>query len=258
MPLKNCSANVPSSNMLQETLAIILSKKQFKDENFIVSAYTEKFGRVNYSVYGAHSRQGGRKLAFLQPMSVVTIMADYRPKRDLQVLRDVSCSTPLMSLLADPVKNTMAMFLAEFLTHALRTNEEDRFLYLFLRDSILWLDLTPSDKIGNFHISFLVRLSVFLGFTPNLGPEQSDMLYFDLLNSEYMRYARPNADLIDPEEQHFLRKLLRINYRNMHLFLFSRDERSNLLNRIIRYYQIHIHGFGQLKSVDVLREVFDF
>ena len=131
-------------------------------------------------------------------------------------------------------------------------------MYLFLRDSILWLDLTPSDKIGNFHISFLVRLSVFLGFTPNLGPEQSDMLYFDLLNSEYMRYARPNADLIDPEEQHFLRKLLRINYRNMHLFLFSRDERSNLLNRIIRYYQIHIHGFGQLKSVDVLREVFDF
>lgn len=244
--------------MLQETAAIILSKKQFKDENFIVSAYTEKFGRVNYTVYGAHSRQGGRKLAFLQPMSIVTIMADYRPKRDLQVLRDVSCSTPLMSLLADPVKNTMAMFLAEFLSHALRTNEEDNFLFMFLRDSILWLNLTPSDKIGNFHISFLVRLSVFLGFTPNLGPEQPNMRFFDLQHSEYMHYARPNSDLIDTEEQQFLRKLLRINYRNMHLFMFSRAERSNLLNRIIHYYQLHIQGFGQLKTLDVLHEVFDY
>ncbi|MBQ4035273.1 MAG: DNA repair protein RecO [Paludibacteraceae bacterium] len=243
--------------MLQETAAIILSKKQYKDECLIVSAYTEKFGRVNYSVYGAHSRQGGRKLAFLQPMSIVTITADYRPKRDLQVLRDVSCTAPLLSMLTDPVKNTMAVFLAEFLTHALRTNECDEVLFLYLRNSIMWLNLTSSSKIGNFHISFLVRLSVFLGFTPNLGPDQPNMRYFDLLNSEYLRYARPNADVIDLEEQQFLRKLLRINYRNMHLFLFSRAERSNLLNRIIRYYQMHIHGFGQLKTLDVLHEVFD-
>ncbi len=43
----------------------------------------------------------------------------------------------------------------------------------------------------------------------------------------------------------------------MHLFMFSRAVRSNLLNRIIHYYQLHIQGFGQLKTLDVLHEVFD-
>lgn len=243
--------------MLQETVAIILSRRVFKDESLIVSAYTEKFGRVNYTLYGAHSRQNGRKQVFLQPMSIVTIIADYRPKRDLQVIRDIACADPLPALLADPLKNTMALFLAEFLSHTLKTNEEDPYLFLFLRNSILWLNLTSSSKIGNFHISFLVRLSVFLGFTPNLSIGQSGARYFDLIHSEYLSYAKPTPSIIDMEEHEFLKKLLRINYRNMHLFLFSRAERSNLLNRIVAYYQFHVQGFGQLKTLDILHEIFD-
>lgn len=243
--------------MLQETQAIILARRTLKDESVIVSTYTESFGRVDYVLYGAHSKKGGKRSAFLQPMSIVTIMADYRPNRDMQVVRSISCSVPLPSLLANPSKNTVAMFLSEFLTHTLRTNDADSLLFRFIHDSILWLNLTPSEKIGNFHISFLVRLSVFLGFMPNLGPLQNNMRYFDLAQSDYVHYARSNADLINEEEQRFLRQLLRINYRNMHLFVMSRDERCNLLNRIIRYYQIHIQGFGQLKTLDVLHEVFD-
>ncbi|MCQ2192886.1 MAG: DNA repair protein RecO [Paludibacteraceae bacterium] len=242
--------------MLQETKAIILMRKPFKDECLIVAAYTELLGRVDYVLYGAHNRQNGRKLAFLQPMSIVTIIADYRPNREMQVIRDIQCAVPLPSLLADPSKNTVALFLAEFLTHALRTNEPDAILFQFLHDSVMWLNLTSS-HIANFHISFLVRLSVFLGFMPNLGPLQPNMRYFDLLHSDYVHYASPNAELIDQDEQLFLRKLLRINYRNMFLFVMSRDERSNLLNRIVHYYQLHIQGFGQLKTLDILHEVFD-
>lgn len=243
--------------MLQETPAIILCRRPFKDDCLIVSAYTQKFGRVNYTLYGAGSRTGGKRQAFLQPMMVANIMADYRPGRELQVVRSIGCAEPLPALLADPFKNTMALFLAEFLTRALKTNEQDELLFLFLRNSILWLNHAPVAKIANFHISFLVRLSVFLGFTPNLQASPIGARYFDLQQNEYMNYAKPGANVIDMQEHEFLRHLLRINYHNMHLFAFSRSERGNLLARIVAYYQFHIQGFGQLKTLDVLHELFD-
>ncbi len=244
--------------MIEESRAIVLSRRAFKENEQIVSMFTERFGRVDFILYGAFSKKNGRQQAFLQPLSLVTVIADYRNGRDLQVVSKVRNEVPLSSLLTDPYKNTTALFLSEILTRALRTNEMDPPLFSFLFTSVNWLDAADQSQISNFHVAFLVRLSVFLGFTPNLGPLRADLPYFDLTQSEYVRYAGHNPNVLGEQEQLFLRNLLRINYRNMALFRFSRSERSQLLERIVRYYQTHIQGFGELRTLDVLHAVFDF
>ena len=37
----------------------------------------------------------------------------------------------------------------------------------------------------------------------------------------------------------------------------SSDERKKLLEWILKYYQIHIHGFPEIKSLAVLQSIFD-
>ena len=59
------------------------------------------------------------------------------------------------------------MFLAEFLSHALREEGKNEPLFAYLVSSIRWLDACRSDY-ANFHLVFLIRLSRFLGFYPNL------------------------------------------------------------------------------------------
>ena len=50
--------------------------------------------------------------------------------------------------------------------------------------------------------------------------------------------------------------LMRMNYETMHLFAMSRTERNRCLEIILRYYRLHLPGFPELKSPDVLRELF--
>lgn len=50
---------------------------------------------------------------------------------------------------------------------------------------------------------------------------------------------------------------MRMNYETMHLFAMSRVERNRCLLIIIDYYRLHLPEFPPLKSLDVLKELFD-
>ena len=45
-----------------------------------------------------------------------------------------------------------------------------------------------------------------------------------------------------------------MNYATMHLYKMSRTERGRMADIILRYYQIHVPDFPELKSLPVLKE----
>ena len=49
--------------------------------------------------------------------------------------------------------------------------------------------------------------------------------------------------------------LLRLDYDTMYLFDVNRQQRNDILNHIIKYYKLHLAEFGDLRSLDVLREL---
>ena len=48
-----------------------------------------------------------------------------------------------------------------------------------------------------------------------------------------------------------------MNYDTMRLFRMSRTDRWKILTTLNAYYRLHIPGFPELKSLDVLHDVFD-
>ena len=82
--------------------------------------------------------------------------------------------------------------------------------------------------------------------------------YFDLLNACFTS-SRPqlHSSYINPEEAGRLRQLMRMNYETMHLFGMSRAERTRCLTIMNDYYRLHLPDFPALKSLDVLKELFD-
>ena len=142
----------------------------------------------------------------------MVIIADVRPNRPLQVVKSIRSDVPLTHLLSDPYKSTTALFIAEFLMHSLRTSERDKGLFLFLKGdhSVAgivrhWKRLQSSHRIPH-------PTECLYGLHPNLGPVVHHFEYFDLSQSEYIRYARSGGETIDSGQQTFLRSLLRINY----------------------------------------------
>ena len=102
-----------------------------------------------------------------------------------------------------------------------------------------------------------MRLSRFLGLYPNWENYHPGD-YFDLQNACFTS-LRPqrHSDYLLPEEAAKLTDLMRMNYKTMHLFAMNRAERARCLTFINDYYRLHLPDFPVLKSLEVLKELFD-
>ena len=49
--------------------------------------------------------------------------------------------------------------------------------------------------------------------------------------------------------------LMRMDFSTMHLFRLSHQERNRIAEVLLHYYRLHIAQFPELKSLDVLKEL---
>lgn len=242
--------------MLQKTLGIVLHTVKYNDSSNIVEIYTELLGRASFWVSVPRSRKAAVKSVLFQPLSIIELEADIRPTSSLYKIREAKAYCPFSSIPYDPYKSAIALFLAEFLSRAIREEAENRPLFAYLLHSITWLD-ESREGFANFHLVFLMRFSRFLGLYPNLDDyHEGDC--FDLLNAVFIS-APPQSHtfFIGPQEADRLTTLMRMNYETMHLFGMSRSERGRCLIILNEYYRLHLPDFQPLKSLSVLQELFD-
>ena len=240
--------------MLTKTQAIVLHSLKYGETRMIVDMFTRQFGRLSFIVSMPKTAKSKMKKQFFQPLSLLEIETDVRPKVQLQKLSDVRLSSPFTSIPFHPHKLSMALFMAEFLYYALRSEQRNELLYDYVESSIQWLD-GQDDRFANFHLVFLMRLSRFLGFYPNLEHYQTGD-YFDLRESEFLPVPPVHRDFLYPEEAEKVQLMMRMDYPTMHLFRMSHQERNRLLEVTLIYYRLHLPDFPEMKSIGVLQELY--
>ncbi len=234
--------------------AIVLKTIRYNDDSIIAEAFTEASGRVSFMVRVARSRRAAVRHTLFRPLALLMLEWNHRPSSRLQRVQGASVDVPLVSLPYDPGKTTMSLFLAEFLHFALRAEPDAPALFRYVAASVEWLDACRG-SYANFHLVFLLRLTRFLGFYPNLH-DAAPGSYFDLEAACFVPGRPQHNHFIAPPDAARLPRLMRMNYATMHLFRFSGAERSRLLGHINDYYRLHLPGFPELKSLPVLTEVF--
>lgn len=145
--------------MLTTTDAIVLSLQPYSDKAHILHTYTRASGRVNYMVYGLGRKNTAGKYS---PLSIVQLTTDERSVRTAQLMYVPS------SLITDPYKRTIALFLSEVMHHVLRHPMTDEPMFDFIEQAIRELDLMENAE--NFHIQFLVSFASKLGFAMEKEP----------------------------------------------------------------------------------------
>ena len=241
--------------MLEKTLGIVLHSVAYSDKNAIVHLYTEKYGRISYALPQSQGLKSKLQRPLFMPFSILDIESEYKPGRDIQKIKEVRPAEILQQLHYDPVKNAITLFLSEFLSRVIREPEANPTFFEFLLQSIRLLDIIEEGK-ANFHLCFLIRLSGFLGFYPNMENYYPGN-YFDLLNGTPSPTSPNHSYFLSPDETSSFATLMRMNYHNLHIFRFSREERIQILEHIINYFKLHHAGFTQLKSLDILKALFD-
>ena len=240
--------------MMTKTQAIVLHSLKYGETRLIVDMFTRAFGRQSFIVSIPKTPRGKIKKQFFQPLTLLDIETDIRPRLQLQKLHDVRLMSPFASIPFDPDKLAISLFVAEFLYYALRSEQRNELLYDYLENSIMWLD-GQQVRFANFHLVFLLRLTRFLGFYPNLDAYK-DGDYFDLRESVFMSNPPVHRDFLHPEEAQKVQLMMRMDYPTMHLFRMSHQERNRLLEVSLKYYRLHLPDFPEMKSIEVLQALY--
>ncbi len=230
-----------------KTEAIVLHSLKYGEGRIIVDIFSREQGRLSLIVSAPRSERSKIKKQYLQPLTLLMLECDVRPQAQLQKVREATLLTPLPSLFSDAKKLSIGLFVSEFLYHALKGEQRNVPLFDYVRSSIEWLD-AASGPFANFHLVLLMRMARFLGFYPNMESEGD---YFDLGEGTFgqQRDDRIAGDTV--------RQLMRMDYPTMHLFRLSRQERLQILQTLLHYYELHLPAFPELRSLSVLKELYD-
>ncbi|WP_299670661.1 DNA repair protein RecO [uncultured Polaribacter sp.] len=235
------------------TKAIVLSSLKFSDTSLIVKCYTEQEGVKSYIIKGIlKAKKGGIKVAYFQPLTQLTLVANHNSKGTLNTLKEVQILNPYKTIYRDIVKQSVVLFISEVLTNSIQEEEKNIHFYNYLETALVWLDV--HDKIANFHLLFLLNSTKYLGFYPDIT--ENEIFGFDLLNGSFSA-STANKNVISGNEFYQFKKLLGINFDDIEKVSFSKNERQLVLQLIIRYFELHLDGFRKPKSLQILEAVFN-
>ena len=240
--------------MILKTRGIVLHHIKYRESGIIAHVFLRDIGRQSLLIQGVRGKYSKRKLTLFQPLYILDLEIYYKPQKTLHRIKEVKNYMPYLSIPHDIIKTSIGLFLAEVLYHCLKSEEKEPDLFDFLVNSFQILDHSNSG-IPNFHLIFLLKLSRFLGFYPNLYG-LDDPFCFDLKNGIF-RISPPNHPFyLSQTHTKILKDLLGLNYEQLNDCSINSKIRSEMLENIIDYYKFQEQTLSEIKSIKILREVF--
>jgi DNA repair protein RecO (recombination protein O) len=127
----------------------------------------------------------------------------------------------------------MTMFLSEVLYRVVKEGISETGLYEWCERQILLLDAMESD-FSNFHIRFLLELTIELGFSPKV--------------EDLRPFLGDNQSVIE--------KFMSISFAESMLMPLSGSLRNEICEGVLRYIEYHLESTLTINSLKVLRELF--
>ena len=234
------------------TKAIVISAIKYSDTSLIVKCFTLEDGIRSYMIRGVlKSRKGKLKKAYFQPLTQLIIEANHNNKNSLNSIREAQVIHPYESIYTSVIKQSIVLFLSEILSNIIKEEEKNEVLYEFIETGLIWLD--THDAIANFHLLFLLNLSRFLGFYPDVS--EPNKMTFNLLEGRFTDASYEKL-VITGSELILFKKLLGINFDRINTISYNKKERQTILRIIVRYFELHLEGFKEPRSLNILETVF--
>ncbi|MBF9224195.1 DNA repair protein RecO [Hymenobacter ruricola] len=237
--------------MLIKTRGIVLSYLKYRESSIIARIYTERLGVQSYVVNSVRKAKPPGRIALFQPFTLLELVAYVaKGSSGLTRLSEYRCAEPFRTLPYEVQKSSVVLFLSEVVGRAVREEEQNEPLFQFLHDSILAFDRQTTGT-ENFALVFLLQLAAYLGFGISSGAELTDQVLM-AGHAPISKGATGPATLRLHEFDGYVDELLRAPAAST---IPNGRVRHELLNVIIRYYQLHIEQLGEIRSLDILSQV---
>lgn len=240
--------------MVEIVRGIVLRTIKYSDNLMIADIYTMEHGRRSFLLPVSRSKRSKVRNVLFQPLSIITFTAS-GSGRALARITDAQPLALYSSIPYDVVKSSIALYLAEVLTHALHEQQSDESLFTFIDRALAWFDAAPQGY-ADFHLVFMAQLLRFLGIYPNFDGAAKNS-YFDMQAGCLVREHPLHPHFIMPLPTQALVRLFDADFMSVRLLSLNREQRRDFLAILEEYYRLHIPDFPLLRSNEVLKELFN-
>lgn len=225
--------------MKHTDLGIVLQKRSYSESSVIVQILTKDLGVRSFIFKGAKKK--GQQLF---PLALVELTYYSRKESDLLQLTDAT-PTEAWSFPFHPIRSALAFFCCEVLYHCVKHEQQDGPLFSFI---VNYIDKIEHDDIDvNLPLVFTFELTKMLGFGPLLETENPTA--FDLPQGSFI-IAKENLER-NVHQGKSIELLINIA-QDKPLMNSNKKVRKSALSTMLDYYKIHVPGFKELKSLQVL------
>ena len=215
--------------MTGSTSFILLHTTRFGENSIVLHTLSKEYGRKGFVVRSVSKKM----MSLLLPLNILEADVTDSGKPGLLPVRNISIGRPLMGIRNNLFKNTMTMFLSEVLYRVVKEGTAEPGLYEWCERQIMLLDAMETD-FSNFHLRFLLELSIALGFSP-----QSEDL-------------RPFLG----DNQPFIEQFMSTSFAESMLMPLSGILRNEICEGVLRYIEYHLESTLTINSLKGLRELF--
>ena len=215
--------------MTVNTELIVLHTTKFGENSIVVHTLSREYGRRSFLVRGA----GKRLMSLFLPLNILEADVQESTKSTLFTARNLTARHPLLGIRSNVFKNSMTMFMSEVLYRVIKEGAAEQGLYEWCERNILLLDAVKND-FSNFHLRFLLELTVALGFSP----ESRDLQPF--VGDHYP----------------IVERFMQTSFAESMLIPLNGSVRNEIAEEILRYIEFHTESSVNINSLKVLRDLY--
>lgn len=222
---------------------VVLNRISYSESSFIITCYTDVFGVQKYIFQGAK-----KKKAPIYPLQIGEITFYKRPDSELGKMTQLSSTMAQQNLLIDPIKSSIAFFIAEVLFKCLKSEQADLSLFQFIEEIIHILE--DSKQETYIPLVFLIRLTTHLGVQPM--ESTAELAYFNLTDGRFDEVKNVGDIYASLEVSQLIRSIYKAELNET-----VTNERKKAFDVMLNYYKMHIPQFGELTSLAIIKELLD-
>jgi DNA repair protein RecO (recombination protein O) len=243
--------------MLHKDKGIVLRAVKYGETSIIATIFTELAGVHAYIIQGVRSssRKKSSNAGLLQPSSLLELVAEHRPNRHLQRLREFRPAYIYSQLQGDIIKNSIGVFSIELLQKLLPQEEPMPALFDFSYKYFTLLDQSKPGNNANYPLFFIIQCGRMLGYNI-LGSFHPATPYLDAIEGTFTAHPPAGSQVLTDSDISGLAAFLSIKeLADADRIRMNAAMRNRILDWYILFLQHHTQHLKDLRSPEVLRAI---
>ncbi len=225
---------------------IVLRSLKYSETSIILDIYSKGIGLHSYIVSGVRKAKS-KSANIYNPINVINFVA-YNSENKLSRIKEGQFAYRYQKTPFDVMRSTISMYMIDLARHAIKEKEANESLYHFIKTSLIEVD-SRDGAFTLIPIQFSIQLSSYLGF--GITDNHSDInTHFDLDTGQFVPMGDSQKYGLDEQKSLILSLLLKGQNPSI-----NKEIRNQLLDDLLTYYKLHIEGFSDLKSLQILRTI---